>query len=284
MPYQDLTIVITSFNSQEKIFDCLKGINPNIRIIIIENSNDNELKEKVEKLYNNIEVILSRENLGYGKANNLGLSQVRTKYALIINPDAQVEDSTIDNFFKSAKKNPDFAIISPFIQEQKNLQNIDEKKINKLIEVVNVKGFAMFLNLKEFKEVGFFDENFFIYFEEIDLCRRLRENNKKLYLDPDIRVYHLGGSSHDVKINYEMELSRNWHWMWSTFYYHRKYNGYFLAFLMIFPKLFSSLFKIIFYTLTLNRAKKRIYFQRFSGLINSILLKPSWYRPKILNV
>ncbi len=284
MPYQDLTIVITSFNSQEKIFDCLKGINPNIRIIIIENSNDNELKEKVEKLYNNIEVILSKENLGYGKANNLGLSQVRTKYALIINPDAQVEDSTIDNFFKSAKKNPDFAIISPFIQEQKNLQNIDEKKINKLIEVVNVKGFAMFLNLKEFKEVGFFDENFFIYFEEIDLCRRLRENNKKLYLDPDIRVYHLGGSSHDVKINYEMELSRNWHWMWSTFYYHRKYNGYFLAFLMIFPKLFSSLFKIIFYTLTLNRAKKRIYFQRFSGLINSILLKPSWYRPKILNV
>ena len=284
MPYQDLTIVITSFNSQEKIFDCLKGINPNIRIIIIENSNDNELKEKVEKLYNNIEVILSKENLGYGKANNLGLSQVRTKYALIINPDAQVEDSTIDNFFKSAKKNPDFAIISPFIQEQTNLQNIDEKKINKLIEVVNVKGFAMFLNLKEFKEVGFFDENFFIYFEEIDLCRRLRENNKKLYLDPDIRVYHLGGSSHDVKINYEMELSRNWHWMWSTFYYHRKYNGYFLAFLMIFPKLFSSLFKIIFYTLTLNRAKKRIYFQRFSGLINSILLKPSWYRPKILNV
>ena len=284
MPYQDLTIVITSFNSQEKIFDCLKGINPNIRIIIIENSNDNELKEKVEKLYNNIEVILSKENLGYGKANNLGLSQVRTKYALIINPDAQVEDSTIDNFFKSAKKNPDLAIISPFIQEQKNLQNIDEKKINKLIEVVNVKGFAMFLNLKEFKEVGFFDENFFIYFEEIDLCRRLRENNKKLYLDPDIRVYHLGGSSHDVKINYEMELSRNWHWMWSTFYYHRKYNGYFLAFLMIFPKLFSSLFKIIFYTLTLNRAKKRIYFQRFSGLINSILLKPSWYRPKILNV
>ena len=54
MSYQDLTIVITSFNSQEKIFDCLRGINPNIRIIIIENSNDKELKEKVEKLYNNI--------------------------------------------------------------------------------------------------------------------------------------------------------------------------------------------------------------------------------------
>ena len=142
----------------------------------------------------------------------------------------------------------------------------------------------MFLNLKEFKEIGFFDENFFIYFEEIDLCRRLQNKRKKLYLDPSIKVYHFGGSSHDSKINYEMELSRNWHWMWSTFYYHRKYNGYFLAFLKVFPKLFSSFLKIIFYTLTLNKDKKIIFFQRFSGLINSILCKPSWYRPKVLNI
>ena len=75
----------------------------------------------------------------------------------------------------------------------------------------------MFLNLKQFEEIGFFDENFFIYLEEIDLCKRLRKNNKKIYLDKKVLVNHLGGSSHNKKIDFEMELSRNWHWMWSIF-------------------------------------------------------------------
>ena len=78
-----------------------------------------------------------------------------------------------------------------------------------------------------------------------------------------------------------MELSRNWHWMWSSFYYHKKYNGFVFAFIKMFPKLFSSFFKTIFYTLALNKNKKAIYKQRFSGIFNSILGKVSWYRPKV---
>ena len=69
----------------------------------------------------------------------------------------------------------------------------------------------MFLNLQQFQKIGFFDENFFIYFEEIDLCKRLKNNNKKIYLDFGIEIEHIGGSSHNKQINYEMELSRNWH-------------------------------------------------------------------------
>ena len=129
--------------------------------------------------------------------------------------------------------------------------------------------------------VIFVQDNFFIYFEEIDLCRRIKKKKKKIYLDPSIKIFHAGGQSHDVDINFEMELSRNWHWMWSTFYYHKKYKGYLIALIMVFPKLISAFFKTIFYTFTFSKEKKLIYFQRASGLTNAILCKKSWYRPKV---
>ena len=141
----------------------------------------------------------------------------------------------------------------------------------------------MFLNMKHFKDIGFFDENFFIYLEEIDLCKRLRKDNKKIYLDKNIIIHHLGGRSHDSSIDFEMELSRNWHWMWSTFYYNRKHYGYFFSLLKTSGKLFSSLINLIFFSIIFKNKKREIYFQRFSGLINSILGRKSWYRPKILS-
>ena len=280
MSLKDITVVITSFKSGNKIFDCINSISPEIKIMVIENSNDKDLKIKLNKDYKNVECILSKENLGYAKGNNLGLKNVYTKFALIINPDAKLEKNAINNFFISAKSKPNFSIISPMIQEgqsEKNLIKIE----NNLIEVETVKGFAMFLNLEQFEEIGFFDDNFFIYFEEIDLCRRLRYKNKKIYLDSNIIVYHPEGGSHDDDINFEMELSRNWHWMWSTFYFHKKYDGFLFSFLKILPKLFSALFKFFIYLLMLKKEKKKIYYSRLSGLINSILLKKSWYRPNI---
>ena len=83
----------------------------------------------------------------------------------------------------------------------------------------------MFLNMKNLKQINFFDDNFFLYFEEIDLCRRLKKNNSKIFIDPTIKVSHLGGTSHNSEIEKPMELSRNWHWMWSTFYFHKKHYG-----------------------------------------------------------
>ncbi len=279
MSNKDITAVITSFKSENKILNCIKSLGKNFQIIVIENSNDKKLKDKLEKDYPNLKCILSDKNLGYAKGNNLGLTHVKTKYALIINPDAEVNSKSIDNFFLSAKENPDFAIIAPFIQES---HKSDVSEIRKgVIKVKNVKGFAMFLNLNQFKEIGFFDENFFIYFEEIDLCKRLIKKNKKILLDTNIKINHLGGTSHDVSINFEMEKSRNWHWMWSSFYFHKKHYGYLFAIIKILPKFFSAMFKTIFYKFASNNEKKDIYYCRFEGILNSILLRKSWYRPKI---
>jgi len=281
MSIKDITIVITSFKSDSIIKNCLNSIDRQCRIILVENSNNLEFKKNIEVEYSNVECILTGENFGYGRANNIGLKKVKTKYALILNPDTSLHNSTLENFIKITKLVPDFSIIGPHVQEKKNENSKIDLENSSIKQVNDVKGFAMFLNLSEFKEVGFFDESFFIYFEEIDLCRRLVTFNKKIYLAPSIKIDHTGGQSHDRSINKAMELSRNWHWMWSTFYYQKKYMGFFISLLIIFPKLISSIMRILFYSLFLNKEKREIYYHRYSGLINAIKGKSSWYRPKV---
>ena len=226
MSIKDITVVITSFKSSEIIANCLNSIDKECKVILVENSNDSEFKKKIEQKFVNVECILTGSNLGYGKANNIGLKKVVSKYALILNPDATLQSDSIEKFFEAAKKVTEFAIMAPFVQEKKD----ENKKIHRIdnnpILVRNVKGFAMFLNISEFQQIGFFDENFFFYFEEIDLCKRLLNHGKKIYLEPNIIINHIGGKSHDSILNNAMELSRNWHWMWSTFYYHKKYKGF----------------------------------------------------------
>ena len=276
----DLTVIITSFHSRDKIFSCIESIEKSIKIIVIENSNDEKLKEEIHSKYQNVECILSKENLGYGAGNNLGLLKVETSYALIVNPDVTLNNDSVNKFFLSINNLGDFGIIAPISQNEKyNNFNINEDK--EIKEVDNVKGFAMFLNMKNLKQINFFDDNFFLYFEEIDLCRRLKKNNSKIFIDPTIKVSHLGGTSHNPEIEKPMELSRNWHWMWSTFYYHKKHRNFFYAILITLPKLFSAFFKTVFYGLILDKSKRDIYYCRLSGLINSILGKNSWHRPSL---
>ena len=279
MSIKDLTVVIVTFNSEKKIRNCLNSIDKKIKVILVENSNNSEFTKNIEKEFDNVECILTGANLGYGKANNIALNKITTKYALILNPDAQLHSTTIENFIATIKIVPEFAIIGPYIQEKKNEKEVPNN--NSPIEVNDVKGFAMFLNLSKFKKVGFFDESFFFYFEEIDLCKRLINDGQKIYLVPNIKINHDGAQSHDESINEVMEMSRNWHWMWSTFMYHKKYKGFIISLLIIFPKLISAIVKISLYTLLVNRKKKDIYYQRLSGLINAIIGKSSWYRPKL---
>ena len=276
----DLTVIITSFHSRDKIFSCIESIEKSIKIIVIENSNDEKLKEEIHSKYQNVECILSKENLGYGAGNNLGLSRVETSYALIVNPDVTLNTDAVKKFFLRINNLEDFGIVAPISQNEKynNFNINDDKEIK---EVDNVKGFAMFLNMKNLKQINFFDDNFFLYFEEIDLCRRLKKNNSKIFIDPTIKVSHLGGTSHNSEIEKPMELSRNWHWMWSTFYFHKKHYGYLTAMIKILPKLSSSLIKFIIFLITFQKYKSEIYKHRLSGIINSVLLKKSWYRPKL---
>ena len=276
METNDLTVVIVTLKSDEVLFSCLDSIPRHIKVIVVENSNNKKFKEQLEEKYKNVNCIIVGENRGYAVGNNIGLKKVNTKYALILNPDTELKKDTIFNFFKSVRLVPEFWLIGPG-NNQANTKNFDEKG---LLEVENLKGFAIFLNISKFKK-KFFDENFFLYFEEIDLCKDLKKRGGKIYLSKDIFIDHLGASSVKRNENSELEKNRNWHWMWSTFYFHKKYKGFIIALLIILPKIFSSLIKIVFYQIIFNTEKRNIFICRLNGIINSILGKKSWYRPSL---
>ena len=291
MSIADITIVITSFKSEKKIRNCLNSIDKQCQVINVENSDNQEYKKKIEDEFKNVKCILSGKNIGYGKGNNIGLKEVKTKYALILNPDAELFPDTISNFFKMAEENSDFAMIQPnTLKDKKKYKSFDLTSTSRVWDkgielhpklIKSIRGHALFLNLQKLEKIGFFDENIFFFLEETDLAMRIFKNGKKIYFCAPIIIFHEGGKSHENKINYEMELSRNWHWMWSTFYYNKKYKGFVNSLIMVFPKLLSSIFKYFYFLFIMNKEKKEIYYQRFSGLANSIAGKKSWYRPKV---
>ena len=141
MKSKDLTIIIVTFKSEEKILNCLKEIKSEIPVIVIENSSNQNFKKMVEEKFKNVKCILTGGNKGYAVANNIGLRLVKTKFSLVLNPDAILNSQSIDNFLITANKVKDFWLIGPATGQ---IVNFDFSKDN-LKEVDNIKGFAIFL-------------------------------------------------------------------------------------------------------------------------------------------
>jgi len=270
---QNLTFVITTFRSEKNIYNCLNSLPKEVKKIIVENSKNSELKHSLEKKYENLQCYLMLENMGYGKANNFGIHKSETDYVFILNPDVILLKNTLSNLCEILN-NENFAIAAPLDSKDSNKFIFNQKKI---AEVDFVKGFAMILNKNEMNS-QFFDENFFLYLEEIDLCKRVKKLNGRIIII-NTPVEHLGGLSHGIRDDVEMEKSRNWHWMWSKFYYNKKHYGYFFGILKTFNNFTAAFFKYFFYSLIKNDYKKTIYKMRLLGLLTSYKLKESNYRP-----
>ncbi|MDC3071554.1 glycosyltransferase [Candidatus Pelagibacter sp.] len=289
---QTLSAVIVTFKSDQVIHDCIKSISDQIKIIVVDNSNDRKFKVNLEKRYKNVECILSSNNLGMGSGNNLGLKHVKTDYAIILNPDVILKKDTIEEIINCSNQIESFAILAPISSDpkypnykiKKNIDNID---YDFPFKVESVDGFAMVLNLKRinkiesFKNYNYFDEKFFMYLENDDFCMRLIKEKENIFVVPKAKIKHLGAKAVDNKYFHEIELSRNWHWMWSKFYFNKKHNGFFVAFYSVFPNFFSAILKFIFYFLINKKDKKEIYLHRILGFINSLLGKKSSYRARI---
>ena len=108
--------------SENIIDQCLNSINHNIPVIVVENSNNQKFKETLESKYNNLKCVLSKENLGMGAGNNIGIKLAKTDYVLILNPDVILEKNTLEEIFLASEKLNDFSIISP-ISTKKEFPN-----------------------------------------------------------------------------------------------------------------------------------------------------------------
>ena len=281
MNYNQITVAIVTFKSEKVILNCLKSIKKVKNIIILDNSNDKILKKNVKKKFPKIQFLLSKKNLGYGAANNKIIRKSRTPFVFILSPDVILKKNCEENLLKSIKKlKNDFSLLSPI----SNIKNYGffkkDKKIlkNSLFKVDYVHGFAILINKIKIKKIGMFDENIFLYNEEIDLCKRLRFENHKIYIDRNAKVTHLAAKSSNI--GFEYEKCRNWHWMWSQVYLTKKYSNNFLDYLKFTILLIKQLLKIIFYIILLNKKQIINKSMRFSGTLNSLLGKSSWYRPK----
>ena len=294
---ENITIVILTYKTPKNIIlDCLKSISKNIKILIVENSEKFINSDQILSEYKNVNIVCTGENLGYGAGNNFGIKSVKTDYILILNPDVICDKNFFSNISDVVKEAKDFSIIgcqylydktfmpAGFFDKKKNEEFIEYFKnheTNDLLEVDWVTGCSLLINLKKFKNNLIFDENFFLYFEEFDLCKSLKDKGEKVYSSRKLKIHHLGlkSSLDENSVNKKsINRLREWHWMWSSFYFYKKNYNYFYALNKIFSKFVKAFFKLIFYILIFNKNEKEKYKYRFLGILNGILCRHSSLR------
>ena len=187
---EDLTAVIVTYKTNTDILEmCLKAINLNVKVIIIENSNNFEKTDHIKKYYPNVEIYCSGKNLGMGAGNNFGILKSKTRYVLTINPDTICSKEFFDNIKIYLNGNIDFSAIGT--QYEKNINTppayfFDDRKYNKNLSVdINylqkvdwVVGCSILFDLSKFENKKLFDENYFLFYEETDLCMGLKKKIK----------------------------------------------------------------------------------------------------------
>lgn len=295
--HKDLTVVIVTFHSTfylKKILNKLK----NIKVVIVENSDNNNFKKNIEKKYNNVKCILSGSNIGFGRAINLAIRKYISKYYLIINPDCEFTEETITKLYDLIKKERKISVISPTTIDKKNRQAIkygyfistlSKKKYfeNHLIKQVDfVIGHFFLINKNVFNKVGMFDENIFLNYEEIDLFKRLKRKNYKIFIHKKTSIKHLEGQSGFTKKNklksiHEFTKTSKWHLAWSKFYYYKKNYNYLIAIFINFNFFFQNILRYIYFLLKRDKKKKEISLCFIKGSWASFLNKKSFFRPKI---
>jgi len=278
-----ITVVLIAHKSKKIVLNFINNLSKDIKILVIDNSNDLELKNEIKKKKNvKIEFM---DNNGYASAINYARTYIDTKYFFIFSPDVKnVDDKFIDIFIEKGKNIKSFAVLGPRfldVTEKSHKQSNINKEID---EIESISGAAMFFETTVFDEVGGFDENFFLYFEETDYCKRAKKKGYKIYQINKTKVLHPKGEGSGVVMTKNLDEVENlqklytWHFMWSKFYYYRKHYTLVMTLFYFTPIILRIRFRIIFHIL--KRDKKNIdkYKARWSGLINSINGKKSYLR------
>ena len=283
-----ITVVIISFYSHHHILDRIKEIGSSVPVVIVENSQDFELKKNLESIYPNVKVLIPQKNLGWGKAVNFAIKEINTNYIYLTQPDVILHNDCVLKLEDCVSKFKDFAILTPFDINPGGYKNyqIYSKKENNIIdnkyglEEVDHVDISWLLNKAELGEIGNWDENIFLYYETFDLCKRLREKHKKIFIIKNIQTSHfMGSKSHDTKFEFQSLLNRNWHYNWSKFYYYQKHYGYFFGVRKTIPNLLRAIKKYIIHKVFIKGEKHKLHYAEISGLLSAYFKKPSSYRP-----
>ena len=268
--YRDITVIMVAyFPNVRMLKNLLKLLPNNIKVIRIQNCNS-DLKD-ILKLKINLKIIKTKKNLGNGSGINIGFANTYTHFCLYLDIDILLEKKFFKKVVKRLNSINDFSILIPNINNQYNSK--------KLIETYATEGSVMLFNMKYFHKNFKFDENFFLYYEEIDIFYRCKINNKKIYVDPVLLAKHNRASSIKIKDyeNYIVYL-RAWHLMWSKFYFYKKNFNYFFAIRNTFFELIKDLVMMIIFILKIDKYNTCIRLYRISGLLSSYIGVRSYLR------
>ncbi|MEO8298539.1 MAG: glycosyltransferase family 2 protein [Burkholderiales bacterium] len=200
-----ITPVLVTYNSARILPWSLPPLQGCAEIIVVDNHSSDDTLTQVRALLPQARVIEAGRNLGFGRANNLGIAAVTTDYALLLNPDARLEPDALQRLAEAAERYPEAAILAPMLFDApgqigdffrgpffaRASKPAPEPAGDLCADFVT--GAAMLLNLRLMREVGFFDPWFFLYFEDDDLCLRVRRAGHP------IMVVHAAQAEHHTR-------------------------------------------------------------------------------------
>ncbi len=223
-----LSVIIVHYRKPPILRLCLKTIKNTIKnldyeIIVVDSSTTEESQNLVIEEFPNTKLITFKENTGYSKGVNAGIKEAGGEYIFVLNPDAVIAKDSVNKMLKVLEDNPDIGMIGPALlhfnrspQQScfrfytpmtvvcrrtplgkfpyfKNILNkfvLKDKDLTKLQDVDWVMGSAMMMRRVDLKKIGLMDERFFMYFEDVDWCRRFWENGLRVVYYPGAKVYH----------------------------------------------------------------------------------------------
>lgn len=256
------TIISVTYNSAEIIEEFLSQFKDHyLKIIIVDNNSTDSTIEKVKNINANskaeIEVIQSKKNNGFARANNLALKSCGTELALLLNPDCKIKVSDIEILATKSELFEEISICSGVIVNRHgNKESIPKTKVENskfseqnLVDAKFISGCCMLIKIRALDKIGYFDEGFFMYCEDNELCKRVIKNNLKLAVSTEVPVLHIGGGS--SKIDKDIFNPILPHRLgWSKCYYTQKVHNKPVAILKAIRDFIRSTFKL----LLLNRS------------------------------
>jgi len=224
-----VSIIIVNYNGGDVIIDCLASIfhnldTTNVEVIVVDNDSRDRSPDLIEQKFPEVHLLRQAENLGFGAANNIGAHHARGTYLFLLNSDTLIQQNILPILVNKLKSACHLGMVGPRLLnadgsfqlstayeiglwgEWRTLQEVRKYRQPVLRaalaqqyradqEVDILVGAAMLMRRSHFFEIGGFDENFFMYFEESDLCKRFRNAGYRLLYTPDVSLIHIGGFS-----------------------------------------------------------------------------------------
>ncbi len=232
----DLTVVIVTYNSAHCIPALAAGLQGVAHVFVVDNASDDDTVACLKAQIPQARVWTHPTNRGFGAANNLALQHVQTRYALLLNPDCLPDAAFFAGIVKAANWFPQAAIVAPHLVRRHGEIEVSYRwpathwtstgpQAEGPCSVGFVCGAVMLLNMPVMRPIGFFDETFFLYYEDEDLCQRVFEAKRDIVLVPEVSIAHLSRGSVKGRSPLKSEYLRGYHHAQSKIIFERKYFG-----------------------------------------------------------